>query len=467
MADWMRKIIRHGIDARIQGPVGEWLERVRGAENSVEFAASPAEDLKEAASLGASDDLLSLIGGYHDPSAWPPRGHYDGPEKPCDDNRMIAWGAARHHLLVDTLKDGGGPLPLGAPGGGPNGQMATIPMDRRLGEGPEWVRRNIRDRIPVSSIIYTYALDACDPVRAIRELGSPAYGQIYRYAIILNNKTMYGLGRGRIIRLGAECAHDGPELVESLLEALYRVHVRDWDDILPVTADVLRELQELPEGFMLETMRGEGGIPDRREYAESLERLGDDMGVDMIEAMRGIQLSGILSMVPARKRNSVMELAERLAADQGMLDTPLIPDKTSLETFLQCRGEQTDHAISRINRILDHGRDGILRWSVLAETCRATIGGFQRIPCPKWYAGYVDDGIMPKTPAGMIDGRGDGGEAGVMMRAILKSMPTTMGRFTATTGEHGSYSGCVDVRDMVMTAMDRFHGIDRRQIRTH
>lgn len=463
MAEWMKKVIKHGADADIGGRLGEWLEQVRRADGDpVETweIVSPDADRRQAESLGASESLLMMMEGYPDPHAEAPHG-YSGPMLGmADPGMMLAWEAARHHILVDTLAEGHEiPLPgqvtepgfmLTIPTGGEDGTPAPVGMDGMY--------RNVN----LCDMIEAYAINADNPAQAIIDIGWPAYAMIYRYAKSVHNKSTYGLNGQKIIRLAEQCARENGDMITVLLTILEKVNNGEWDDIIPIDMDVIRDLAALPESFVMESMKGIAGIPEAWEYSDMLQddvermtkRYGIGPRIDVINNLK----AGLESVNP-RKRVKALALMDQIDDSYGMIDRMFADDLIGYERFMRCRNETIGKTMNRIKFILNHGEDGLLRWAVLSDVS-ATIG-FSDTLSWESYGCYVEDGTIPDSlmqhVAGMprriikVDDR---------LCGILEGMPTTMDAFHDLTRPNGKYAGC-NVRRMVLRSCK---GYDIRQM---
>ena len=450
MAEWMREIIEHGTDADIDGRLGGWLEQVRRADGDPVKAwkvVSPEADRGQAESLGASEPLLMMMEGYPDPHMEAPHG-YSGPMLGMTDPRMmLAWEAARHHILVDTLAEGHEiPLPetITEPG-----FMLTIPDDTPT---PFSMYRNVN----LCDMMMAYASDADNPGQTIIDIGWPAYAMIYRYAKNIHNKSTYGLSRQRIIRLAEQCAREDSDMIAVLLTILDKVNRGEWNDVIPLDVDVVRDLTTLPESFVMESMKGMTDIPEAGKYSDMLqddvERMKKKHGISPTGMMSSLidRLEAFLKSVNAHKRVKALALMDQIDDSYDMIERMFADDHMGCERFMGCRDETITQTMNRIRFILDHGEDGLLRWTVISGV--SAMIGFTDTLGYESYGRYVEDGAIPDRLVRRIPGR----PRRIMkvddeLRGILERMPTTMDAFHDLTRPGGGCAGC-DLRKMLIRA---------------
>lgn len=452
MAEWMREIIEHGADADIDGRLGEWLEQVRRADGDPVKAwkvVSPEADRGQAESLGASEPLLMMMEGYPDPHMEAPHG-YSGPMLGMTDPRtMLAWEAARHHILVDTLAEGHEiPLPetITEPG-----FMLTIPDDTPT---PFSMYRNVN----LCDMMMAYASDADNPGQTIIDIGWPAYAMIYRYAKSVHNKDTYGLNRRRIIRLAEQCARESKDMITVLLTILDKVNRGEWNDIIPLDMDVIRDLTTFPESFVTESMKGMTDIPEAEEYAgmlqDDVKRIVEKHGINPTGMMFSSisRLEARLEGVNPRKRVKALALMDRIKDSYGMIERMFDDNHWEYIRFMGCRNETITQTMNRIGFILDHGEDGLLRWTAISmvSTLIGMTENFNTLGRES-YGRYVEDGTIPDRLVIHTPGQ----PRHIMkvddsLREMLERIPTTMDSFHDLTRLPGArYAGC-DLQKMLL-----------------
>lgn len=122
--------------------------------------------------------------------------------------------------------------------------------------------------VPVADVYFMLAVHMDDPIGMLRTLGFDRAAALYRAVSRKGKKSAYGLTTGVMFKDAVKAVRSGDAAFARYLHMIDQATSGTWDPVLPVNVDTAIEYADLPEGFMVETLKSEAAPhvePD--EYA--------------------------------------------------------------------------------------------------------------------------------------------------------------------------------------------------------
>lgn len=332
----------------------------------------------------------------------------------------LAMAAIRHLMLVETA--------------GRPGYDSLIPDDTQGWFDARYMtyvsQRTGGFRVRADEVYSLLALHCDNPVEAMRILGFDRAARL-SMATTMDGKRYYGLDSKRIIRMGVSCMEEGgEELFSNLIDVLHLASAGEWDDSVPITMEVVKCHNVLPEGFIIESAHADNpDMLDRGEYYDMIDAAGVDLS-----------LSEILRTVPANRRGQAKRLLDRLQ--------PILEDAGDLKLHPSSReGRKRPVAeLERMERLVDGGADALARWT-LARFMEGTI---MRKPADKPPVEMMEYALHGTPPERLTYRKGKGAiiiDYGYGVKEALETLrilPTTVdglreSMLDMTSHGHGRY----------------------------